>query len=34
MLHVNFQFKKVPMTLGEIQAESESVVALDVPAIP
>jgi penicillin amidase len=34
MLHVNFQFKKVPMTLEEIQAESESVVTLDVPAIP
>jgi acyl-homoserine lactone acylase PvdQ len=34
MLHVNFQFKKVPMTLDEIQAESESVVVLDVPATP
>ena len=34
MLHVNFQFKKVPMTLEEIKAEAESVVALDVPAVP
>jgi len=34
MLHVNFQFKKVPLTLDEIKAEAESVVVLDVPAIP
>jgi hypothetical protein len=34
MLHVNFQFKKVPMTLDEIKAEAESFVTLDVPAIP
>ncbi len=33
MLHVNFQFKKVPMTLKEIQEEAESVVTLDVPVI-
>jgi acyl-homoserine lactone acylase PvdQ len=34
MLHVNYEFKKVPMTLEEIEAEAESVVVLDVPAIP
>lgn len=31
MLHVNFQFKKVPMTLKDIQEEAESVVTVDVP---
>ncbi len=34
MLHVNYEFKKVPMTLDEIEAEAESVVELEVPAIP
>jgi hypothetical protein len=34
MLHVNFQFKRVPMTIDEIQAEAESVVTLDVPPVP
>jgi acyl-homoserine lactone acylase PvdQ len=34
MLHVNYEFKKVPMTLEEIEAEAEAVVELDVPAIP
>ena len=31
MLHVRFDFKKVPMTLPEIEAEAESVVVLEVP---
>lgn len=34
MLHVNFQFKKVPMALGEITADAESVTTLEAPAIP
>lgn len=33
MLHVNFQFKKVPLTLKDIKEEAESVVTVTVPAI-
>lgn len=33
MLHVNFEFKEVPLTRERIEAAAESVVTLDVPAI-
>ena len=32
MLHVNFQFKEVPLTLEGIKATAESVITLEVPA--
>jgi acyl-homoserine lactone acylase PvdQ len=33
MLHVNFQFKEVPLTLEGIKASAESVTTLEVPVI-